>query len=1256
MATYPNITWPQFAVCNDDATIAFEDMCRRIFTAEFLKGQKIPHADHNTPGVEVMPILEPTRDDGQSQKRISFQAKYTDQGSADYAKIKKSAEQTVKHHKGKIDLVYLFCNKTLTTTSNQYKAIDKIHNDAGMEVYPISNTEILDLVMKYSDIANYFFKPRAVADTSGVQSTVFPQGITVDAVTGNLIISPTAFQSKPANADLLNELVAEKLRTCLNHALSLELDALKNEVDNLLSFGIDGVDGAGELYYFKLLTLIHEGKDINECQGKCGDAYKLEVEWLIDFYVEPIDLAAEEYKKHTPITQVFAIDKLFTSLHWRNIVDLYGAVRKDTDSAIQTQLDLHYGLSLFNLHENDKASEVLHTLYGKTKELRAYLYATFADIRVENNVYQSGRNGNKERLAVLLNQLDSFKGLKQYQQQELLVAALKLESSYHLGLSDKAYLERAIEEYDDYTEQVRKNTIIQYYYALCIEMNGDRSKAAGVYDGLEWKTDPAIAERYMTCLALNDDPERAISVYEELEEKTVRAKAVYLFALDKNDAGSYTDELKKAVETHGGSLEELIQISYYTENEKPAKEIIVPMLKDLITEESLNGLLLYHKIEIIAFLAHCREIELMEIVLGSIDDVFSLNKFIIGEIYKALFNVANREYSLNDKNLQKPDDLEAADRIAERFLEADVFRKSFLQIKVLCAGAKQMPFSSLKYSKELFEITHDEEMARNIVALLFDRKETDPNKYAPYLEALEKSEKPDHCMVMASAMLILGREEIAEYYAYKALYFLNGKDDYNVFKSYFGFYNCNMHRFHQDVQVRSVKGNVVVMLEESNPNDEPDRFEVCLDSEVDFSDESNRSMGVEHITPSNSDYIKLRGSGLRQVLKLRGKSYQIVQIMPRGEYGLGYVFRKVQKNPEMFKGAVWMISTDNIDGMIKQIKELTDNTERTKSLLDAYHFRDNPAGLPIDAVAFGDYNRYIAAFKYLLYQQDEAFYAGQPIYENETGQKYVPGLATLILLSILKRLDVLDSFKSQIIIPESYITFFQDEYSKAAGLDQVSSLTLFFVEDKPVILEHDKTIPEIWEAIVEFCNGCNKKKVDDNERISFKISDCFTGERFITGLRLSPIHLDALILAQREKATFLCDDLFFRKVATWMNLRSLNIVSLIQQYDNLDYMIPFIMELSKTNYIYIPLRARNDEEAQELYQNILAGEKKRIFYKGLLDRYVEVRDRIIREFFGDEYIGQLMAQGKVDAEGTLQRPPPSKHVHDERELVQSKSV
>lgn len=1135
-----NITWAEFERYNDNQTEAFESMCRRLFKAEFLKGKKNPHTDHNTPGVEVIPILEPERDDGQPQKRISFQSKYVEQPSSAYSKFKESANKTVQYHKGNLDLVYLFCNKTLTTTSKGYNEIVKIHQKAGIDTEPISNEDLLDLIAEYPDIAEYFFQPRIVADTSVVHPT-FPHGISVDSVTGNIVISPDAFQQKPLNNELLRKLVSEKLIICKNYALSLELEALKGELDRLFSYGIDSVDNAGALYYYQLLVLIHDGKEFSEALTKCSNEFMTEAEWLIAFYAAPFELSAEEYKKHTPITQIFAIDKLFRSEYWNNIIELYKDVRDDSDSTILTQLDLHFGLSLLNLQESSKASEVLHSIFARTKEPRMQLYAVFADLRVENSIYRSGKAGHHEVLERLLEQLESFKHSKPYKLQELLAASIKLESSYHLGIADKAYLENAIEEYESYSEQTRHNTIIQYYYALCLELNGERDTAVKVYDKLDWKTDLTIATRYMTCLILNNQAEKAVAVYEQLEKNNVQAEAVYLFALNRSNADSYIDELKKSVESHRNSLVNLLQIAYYTDSEKPSREVVVPALKELITIESLNSLILYQKIEIIIFLAHLREISSMETVLGTIEDVSTMNSFAIGEIYKSLFDVANKEYVREGRLSEEPEDFKAADRIADTFLAADVSRKQFLQIKVLCAGARQMPFSFLKYSKDLFEITHDEETARSVVALLFDRKETDPAKYEPYLDVLQKSEKPDHCIVVASAMLVLGRYDTAEYYAYKALYFLNGKDDYNIFKSYFGYYNYNRHRFHKAIEAHTVTGNVVVMLEENNSEGNPDHLEVCLDSEADFVDETNRSMDVEHLSASNPDYIKLRGSGLQQVLKLRGKYYKIVQIMPRQQYGLSYIFRKIQEKPEMFEGVVWMISTENIDEMIKQMKELTDNSENIKSLLSSYHFEQNEIGLPIDAVAFGDYSRYINVFKYLLYQRDEVLYAGQPIYENEKGQKYVPGLATLMLLSILGRIDVFEAFKHDIIIPESYISFFREEYSIAAESSQVSSSTMYFIKEQPVIMESDKTIPQIWETILKFCTECEIREISDRERIDFKIVDGLTGERLITELGVSPIHLDALLLSQREKATLLCDDLFWRRVATWIGVRNLNL-------------------------------------------------------------------------------------------------------------------
>lgn len=193
-------------------------------------------------------------------------------------------------------------------------------------------------------------------------------------------------------------------------------------------------------------------------------------------------------------------------------------------------------------------------------------------------------------------------------------------------------------------------------------------------------------------------------------------------------------------------------------------------------------------------------------------------------------------------------------------------------------------------------------------------------------------------------------------------------------------------------------------------------------------------------------------------------------------------------------------------------------------------------------------------------------------------------------------------------------------------MDQDSTSTLFFVDDKPVMQEPDKAIPEIWETILKFCRTCRTLAVSDQERIDFQIADGLTGERFISGLRLSVIHLDALLLAQRENATYLCDDLFFRKIATWMNVRNLNIVSLVQHYNDPDYMVPIIKELSKTNYVYIPLRARTDEEFVEICRNVLDGMKKEVFYSEIIQKFIEIRDRVLREYFGDEFVDKMYGE------------------------------
>ncbi len=157
------ITWEQFITSNNDARgvrYKFEDLCRQLFTYEFLSENKIHkylHSNPNNAGIESEPILNEV-----NNKYIGYQAKFFD-NYADYGKIKDSAEKAVKHYKGKVDVIYLFCNKALTTTCDNYKNIEKILSDAGIGLQPLTDTMILDLVRKYPNLGKYYFDDHGIS-------------------------------------------------------------------------------------------------------------------------------------------------------------------------------------------------------------------------------------------------------------------------------------------------------------------------------------------------------------------------------------------------------------------------------------------------------------------------------------------------------------------------------------------------------------------------------------------------------------------------------------------------------------------------------------------------------------------------------------------------------------------------------------------------------------------------------------------------------------------------------------------------------------------------------------------------------------------------------------------------------------------------------------------------------------------------------------------------------------------------------------
>ena len=149
-----DLTWEHFADLHSDKEIAFENLCRSLFKRELCVENAILHSDSNHPGVEVAPVL--SRD---GKDYISFQAKYFDNtiGSNGYKQIKKSAEQTIKHYKGELNIIYLYCNIDVTETSTSYTEIKKTLKDAGIDIILITGQTILDCVIEYPTVLSCYF-------------------------------------------------------------------------------------------------------------------------------------------------------------------------------------------------------------------------------------------------------------------------------------------------------------------------------------------------------------------------------------------------------------------------------------------------------------------------------------------------------------------------------------------------------------------------------------------------------------------------------------------------------------------------------------------------------------------------------------------------------------------------------------------------------------------------------------------------------------------------------------------------------------------------------------------------------------------------------------------------------------------------------------------------------------------------------------------------------------------------------------------
>lgn len=1195
MNSYPDLSWTQFLqCCTGDPRLQFEEMCRRLFIAEYLHGKELPQAETSHPGIEVDPVLEPIHEDGSPRKRISFQSKFFD-NSVSYSQIKDSAVQAAKHYKGKLDLIYLFSNLTLNPSrSSTYQETVKLLEEAGIELKPLSNGAVLDLVFKHDKIARYYFLPRNRSFSYNGEIHVAMSAGAVDSE------AQTVDKLPDRTSSIYHHLLEEKLLNCRSLLLDLKLTQLKAELDCLHDVANQ------DIMFLEFLVSVH-GNDLTlaaELKNKLNNQYRYDAEWLYAFCNSPREIGYQELSEHLPETQVILFIELLNKQRLDNLVKIHDdASHEKLDEHLNKAFSFYYSIALFNLHRVKEARDELRKLDDAYHSPAYKFFYYCADMQIKNQEYGFGTKEKANELEACLRNLKdvALQVEHLYKNNEKLIGMLELQAYYNLSSFDDSYLERATDAFNSLNDQAKKDSHILYFLGMCHELAGEFETALEIYSRPECSQDEIVFYRMAVCLLrLNRDEElyNRLKDYETDNSGIIGAKLAVEYRLKIE---TYRDDLKVAVEKHGYSLDNLFPIVYHTEDTDAFNECVKDRLVariDIDLDIFDDG----RKAALLLILLRHKQLPIVQKVLNSGIDLKNLNGFIVHQLYDILISIVNRENKKKEHNFTPSSELILAEKISDVFIEADAYTDRFLHVRLGCLSAQERHFAMLKDSKRLFELTGDLGVARNIVALLYSQNEKRADEYEPYLSVLSQSDIPAHAMAVCSGAMRLGNSAMAERYAYKALYLLNGKDDYEIYRNYFSYVSGFVLKNPDDRNSKHVSDNMVVELQ--NNYDANDKLLVCLDSEADFIDEQNRSLDIDHLRQGDANYTKLIRAGIGQVIKVFGNHYKVTGFMPRAVHAFHYINGKIKEHPEKFDGVVFLISTEDPQKMLDEIKKYTDRTEQTNHILACYHFEAIESGIPIEMVCNGDYSRYIDTVRMLLYGKDQAFYAGLAEPVEELKGPYVPTLSTIVLLSQLEELRLLEALRDKIgvIIPESYIEFFEELFANSSRMMEVSPGTLHSDNNgKLVMVENDKHIPEMWEEILLWCRTCERKTITNEERADFVFPGDETGDHLISAMNINKIQLDALILAKKLNTVYISDDLFMRKVASWAGIQNNNFTFLLNFLLDNEYAEEITVELSKTNYVYTPIYTAG-HKSQEVIQNLMIGKRKRQLYGVMLER------------------------------------------------------
>ena len=1054
-----------------------------------------------------------------------------------------------------------------------------------------------------------FFKKFIQSNQNNIENATITNSNIIQINGANIDVESLAKElEKPQkfSDELLNDLMKSKLVNYRNLLLRGRFITLKAELDDIFKKDLTSLERNTKVQvcFYRFCQAFCSGDitDYEFAEKFLIGKYLEEAKWLKGFCNSEKINVKDEFELHLPEIQSVLLQHLFIKQQFSILINLLDSTINNIDEAIQEEIQFYAGLSYFNTGDYLSASNILDELCNDSNQLHYRFFAAIAVIHKYNKYYIDNRDDTHIEQALQV--LKEMKSDNIYEKNAELVASTELIGYFNLGKSSVFYADEGIKRYLSYHFSLRKIPVIKHLYGLLYEVKHDYENAIEVYLSMDWKNDQSVAHRLFACYINVQEYENIIERFEQLETKDNKTQGLYLLALKlKGDNGIFRKKLIEAVNLYGDSFSNLYYIAIIVEDKTDFKDIVEKQLHRMLDSgETFKGLGIQLLTGYAHIFAHFGDIKLLSHVVSEIDKLSNLVDETIGEIYNGIYLLLQK-CDKEENNFDIPDDVEIAEKLIDRFLAEKIDESNFIWLKIICQKISRKEYSILQYLTKLFDMTHDINVAADILLLQYKQNKYDDKLYE-YLQAVQQSSTAGHIMVAATTYQHLGRYNEADFFSYKALYVMNDKDDFDIYQKYLLLHFNNIGHVDIPVTLKEANEKCVFCLVSEFEGEEREWI-ICLDGEVELNDDNNKSLGIDHLNRNNRNFAKLSVCSCSQIVNIDGKKYTVKEIMTRSVYAFRFVLSKVRQYPEKFEGVFWSIPVNDTVNFIEQIESLFSNSNHIDDLLDFYISNSLNPRAPIDFLLRGDYKNYFATIVKLLYTPDMALYSGNTVIETNLDDQYVITLSTLAIIVLMGWIKLLDPIKDRLICPESYIPFFKKLNAEEINYLKISPGIIGRTsEQKIVFVENDSRIPELWEKILELCEGFKQVSVTDEERISYRIIEELTGEQLITGLNIDKIQLDSLIIASKTNATYLCDDLFFRRIARSHNLKELNFTSFLYHFIDSNTAVEVIKKLSETNYIFTPFIYRNIEEARMIANNLMSGKIKSKIYGSFFDKYL----------------------------------------------------